>query len=69
MLVNLKAGDEVVTSGGVIGKVRSVADNFVNLEVSGNTTLKVLKTAVTGFAKQQLAAQAAPQGKEQPAKS
>ena len=51
LLTNLKAGDEVVTTGGIIGKIRSVADSFVTLEVSNNTSLKVLKNNVTAFTK------------------
>jgi len=47
-LTNMKAGDEVVTSGGIIGTIRSVADGFVSLEVSGNTSLKVLKAHISG---------------------
>ena len=51
LLGNLKPGDEVVTTGGIIGKVRSVADAFVTLEVSQNTAIKVLKANVTGLTK------------------
>lgn len=47
----LKAGDEVVTSGGIIGKVRTVAEAFVTLEVANNTAIKVLKANVTGLTK------------------
>src|SRR3954447_16353430 len=39
----LKPGDEVVTTGGIIGKVRSVAESFVTVEVASNTSIKVLK--------------------------
>lgn len=53
LLNNLKPGDEIVTTGGIIGKVRSVAESFVNVEVSNNTTIKVLKTAVTAQTKPQ----------------
>lgn len=42
----LKAGDEVVTSGGIIGRVKSVAEGFVSVEVAGNTVIKVLKSAI-----------------------
>jgi preprotein translocase subunit YajC len=51
LITNLKAGDEVVTTGGIIGKVRSVAEGFVTLEVANNTAIKVLKTNVTAFTK------------------
>jgi preprotein translocase subunit YajC len=51
LLTNLKPGDEVVTAGGIIGKVRSVAEQFITLEVSQNTSLKVLKSAVQSLTK------------------
>lgn len=51
LLSNLKAGDEVVTSGGIIGKVKSVADGFVSLEISPNTVIKVIKSNVSGTTK------------------
>ncbi|MFO5842728.1 preprotein translocase subunit YajC, partial [Klebsiella pneumoniae] len=34
LLGNLQKGDEVVTSGGIAGKVTKVADDFVVVEVS-----------------------------------
>jgi preprotein translocase subunit YajC len=45
-LASLKAGDEVITSGGIIGRVKSVADSFVSVEVAGDTVIKVLKSAI-----------------------
>jgi preprotein translocase subunit YajC len=47
-LASLKSGDEVVTAGGIIGRVKSVADGFVNVEISGNTVVKVLKSSIEG---------------------
>jgi preprotein translocase subunit YajC len=49
-LANLKAGDEVVTSGGIIGRVKSVADNFVTID-AGSTSLKIMKSHVSGLTK------------------
>src|SRR5262245_55252939 len=46
LLKNLKLGDEVVTSGGLIGRIRSLADEFVTLDL-GSTTVKVLKEHVS----------------------
>jgi preprotein translocase subunit YajC len=51
LLSNLKAGDEVVTTGGIIGRIRSVAESFVTIEVASNTAIKVLKANVTGLTK------------------
>lgn len=39
-------GDEVVTSGGIAGKVTKVADDFVVVEVSDNVELKFQKAAI-----------------------
>jgi preprotein translocase subunit YajC len=46
MIEALKAGDEVATVGGVIGKVTKVGDNFVSVEIAGNTVINVQKHAV-----------------------
>lgn len=43
LLGNLQKGDEVVTSGGIAGKVTKVADDFVVVEVSDNVELKFQK--------------------------
>jgi preprotein translocase subunit YajC len=51
LLQGLKPGDEVVTSGGIIGRVKSVADTFVSLDVASSTTIKVLKTHVSALTK------------------
>ncbi len=51
LLETLKSGDEVVTSGGIIGRVKSVADGFVTLEVGSNTFLKVIKAHIAGLTK------------------
>jgi preprotein translocase subunit YajC len=42
----LNKGDEVVTSGGVAGRITKVADDFIVLEVSDNVEIKVQKVAV-----------------------
>jgi preprotein translocase subunit YajC len=46
LLKTLKAGDKVVTSGGVMGVVVSVKDRTVALR-SADTKIEVLKSAVT----------------------
>ena len=46
MIDALKAGDEVATTGGVIGKVTKVGDNFVSVETAANTVINVQKHAV-----------------------
>lgn len=46
MIDVLKAGDEVATTGGVIGKITKVTDNFISIEIAANTTVNVQKHAV-----------------------
>ncbi len=43
MVRSLKKGDEVVTNGGLLGKVTAVKDDSVELQVAKNTTVKVVK--------------------------
>lgn len=42
LLGALQVGDEVVTSGGMIGRLKSISDTFVVLDI-GSTTVKILK--------------------------
>lgn len=46
MLEAMQKGDEVVTSGGVLGRVVKVGDSYISLEVSEGMTLNVQKSAV-----------------------
>lgn len=47
MLETLSKGSEVVTSGGILGKVTSLTDNFVELSIADNVTVKIQKQAIT----------------------
>jgi len=46
LLGGLQKGDEVVTSGGIAGKVNKVSDEFVVIEVSDTVELKIQKGAI-----------------------
>ncbi len=46
MIAALQKGDEVVTSGGIVGKVTKVTDNFVTVEIAANTEISVQKQAI-----------------------
>lgn len=39
-------GDEVMTSGGLLGKVTRVSDDYVAIEVAENVELKIQKSSV-----------------------
>jgi preprotein translocase subunit YajC len=45
-LENLKKGDDVVTSGGMYGKITGITDNTVTLEVAEKIRIKVLKSSI-----------------------
>jgi preprotein translocase subunit YajC len=47
MIDALAKGDEVVTSGGLMGKVSKLSDSTVHLEVADNTEVQVQRAAVT----------------------
>src|SRR5215813_8095597 len=42
----LKKGDVIVTSGGLIGKVRSVADDELRVELAPNVEVRLMRYAV-----------------------
>ncbi len=46
MVAGLAKGDEVVTMGGVLGKITSVDENFVTLQIAKDTEIKVQRVAV-----------------------
>ncbi|RJG08442.1 preprotein translocase subunit YajC [Massilia cavernae] len=47
MMDALSRGDEVITAGGILGKVSKVSDTYVTLEVSANTDIVVQKNSVS----------------------
>ncbi|SOY49366.1 protein translocase auxillary subunit [Cupriavidus taiwanensis] len=47
MLEALAKNDEVVTAGGILGRVTKVTDQYVGLEIAAGTEITVQKNAVT----------------------
>jgi preprotein translocase subunit YajC len=47
MMDALAKGDEVITIGGVLGRVTKVAEAYVTIEVAAGTEVVVQKNAVT----------------------
>jgi preprotein translocase subunit YajC len=47
MMDALAKGDEVVTAGGILGKVSKVNDTYVTIEVAANTEIVVQKHSIT----------------------
>ena len=51
MVASLKRGDEVVTSGGVFGKIEKVYDDDkIDLSISENVTIEVVKSTIQSLA-------------------
>jgi len=46
LVANLANGDEVVTNGGLLGRVTHVGDSFVTVELAENVSIKLQKHAV-----------------------
>ena len=49
MVEALSKGDEVVTNGGLLGRITGVGENFVQLKVADNVEVKVQKQAVANL--------------------
>ena len=43
MIGKLTTGDEVVTNGGVLGRITEVSDSFVTLQVASGVAIQVQK--------------------------
>lgn len=43
----LSTGDEVLTAGGVLGKVTAVSDHYATLQIAENVEIKVQKSTVS----------------------
>ena len=46
MIEALQKGDEVVTAGGVVGRITKIGDAYIGLEIAPNTEISVQKAAV-----------------------
>ena len=46
MIEALQKGDEVITAGGVLGRISKVSDAYVSVEIAANTEVSVQKSAV-----------------------
>src|SRR2546427_12536847 len=42
----LQKGDEVVTSGGVLGKITKIGDTYASIEIAPNTEVQVQRSAI-----------------------
>ena len=50
LLDNLKKGDRVITSGGIIGTVVNIDDQIVNVEIADKVRVEMARPSIAGFA-------------------
>ncbi len=51
LLSNLKEGDQVITSGGIYGRITGIRDDKVTLEISDKVRVKVNRGNIAGVVK------------------
>jgi len=47
LIAALSKGDEVVTNGGIAGRVEEVGETFITVEIAANVKVKVQKGSVS----------------------
>lgn len=48
-LANLKAGDRVITTGGIYGQITKLGDQTVQLQIAEKIRIEVAKAAIGGY--------------------
>jgi preprotein translocase subunit YajC len=49
LIKGLKRNDEVVTNGGIVGRVAEISDNLVTLEIAPNVRVRVERAEIKGL--------------------
>ena len=47
LLASLSKGDEVLTNGGIAGRIEDLGESFVSVEIATGVSIKVQKNAIT----------------------
>ena len=50
LLDNLKKGDRIITSGGIIGTIVNIDDQLVNVEIADKVRIEMARPYIAGFA-------------------
>ncbi len=50
LLDNLKSGDRIITSGGIIGTIINIDDQMVNVEIADKVRIQMARPYIAGFA-------------------
>jgi preprotein translocase subunit YajC len=46
LVSNLKTGDEILTSGGILGIITGISDHYAIVKIADNTEIKIQKSSV-----------------------
>lgn len=47
LMENLTKGDEIISSGGILGKIKSVGENFVTVDLGSEQEIKLQRQAIS----------------------
>jgi len=47
LVSGLSKGDEVITNGGIAGKISKVSDDFIRVEIAEGVEIKIQKVAIS----------------------
>lgn len=50
-LTELKRGDEIITTGGILGRIEGMTDHFVTLEIAEGVRVKLLRNQIATSSK------------------
>ncbi len=64
LLANLRKGDEVITSGGIYGKITGITNDMVVMEIAPQVRIKIARGHVAGLATESAPAAAPAADKE-----
>jgi preprotein translocase subunit YajC len=64
MVANIRRGDTIVTSGGIIGKVAKVEDQELQVEIAEGVKIKILRSTVSEVRGKGDGATASPKAKD-----
>lgn len=48
LIDNLKKGDEVLSAGGILGRIVGLDEHYVELEIAENTKIKMQRNSIVG---------------------
>ena len=51
LLNSLKEGDEIITIGGIYGKIKAISEKRVKVEIAEGVVIEMARNAVSGFQK------------------